>query len=341
MMFRRFFEMRHRRPWQPPRPRRRIDGRGIIARKEAGLELSDPVTGFPKNQIWIVREPALDLKFVKLAIVEGTEFPRPAAQRADEAELRAGEVYDELEPHLPRKREANFHLALHFNERISCREEVRVQTDIAVCGERQVAALVGDFKRTPQDIAAGPDMSRPRNDVSPEVFIGPGLEAFQFALFDKFAAESTESISGRIVAEARPSNVAKRYIVIAGTVAVAALEAEIDRSADRYARKVRVGMPYGSHEPRQNIQRRGGSWVGHQRQIDELLDRTAPKLRPDQPVLALHLLISRMRRPVDPEMTPQVVETDGDGAVAPIESRVHINAQARDGRSFDGVGATL
>src|SRR5208283_534502 len=238
-----------------------------------------------------------------LAIVEAAEFPRPAAQRADEAELGAGEVYDELEPRLLREREANFHLALYFNERISRREEVRVQTDIAVCGERQVAALVGDFKRTPQDIAAGQDMSRPRNDVSPEVFIGPGLEAFQLALFDKFAAESTESISGRIVAEARPSNIAQRYIVIAGTVTVAALEAEIDRSADRHACKVRVGMPYGSHEPRQDIQRRGGSQVDHQRQLNELLDRAAPKLRPDQFVLALHLLICRMRGPVDAEMT--------------------------------------
>src|SRR5208337_377626 len=303
MMFRRFFEMRHRRPWQPPRPRRRIDGRGIVAGKEAGLELSDPVAGFRKNQIRTVREPALDFKLVKLAIVEAAEFPRPAAQRADEAELGAGEVYDELEPRLLREREANFHLALYFNERISRREEVRVQTDIAVCGERQVAALVGDFKRTPQDIEAGPDMSRPWNDVSREVFIGPGLEAFQIALFDQLVAESTESISCRIVAKARPSNIAKRYIVIAGTVAVAALEAEIHRSADCYARKIRVRMPYGSHKSRQNIQRRGGIRVGHQRQINELLDRAAPKPRPDQPVLALHLLICRMRRPVDAETT--------------------------------------
>ena len=259
MMFRRFFEMRHRCPWQPLRPRRCLDGRSIVAGKEAGLELSDPVAGFRKNQIWIVREPALDLKLVKLAIVEGAEFSRQAAQRPNEAELRAGKVYDELEPQLLRKREANFHLALHFNERISCRKEVRVQTDIAVSGKRKVAALVGDFKSTPQGIAAGPDMSRPRYDVGPEVFVGPGLEALQLALFDQLAAELTESISGRIVAEARPSNIAKRYIVIAGAVAVAALEAEIDRSADRHARKIRVGMPSGSHEPRQNIQRRGGS----------------------------------------------------------------------------------
>src|SRR5208337_4646472 len=215
-MFRRFFEMRHRRPWQPPRLRRRIDGCIIVAREEAGLDLSDPVASFRKNQIGIVREPALDLKLVKLAVVEGAEFACLAAKRADQAELGAGEVHDELEPQLPRKREANFHLALHFDERISRREEVRVQTDIAVCGERQVAALARDLKRAPQDIAAGSDMSRPRNDESPEVFIGPGLEAFQPALLDQLVAESTKPISGRIVAEARPGNIAERYIVIAG-----------------------------------------------------------------------------------------------------------------------------
>ena len=84
----------------------------------------------------------------------------------------------------------------------------------------------------------------------------------------------------------------------------------------------------------------GEAKFDHQRQINELLDRAAPKLRPDQFVLALYLLICRMRRPVDAEMTLQVVETDRNGAVAPIESRVHINAQARDGRSFDSVSAT-
>src|SRR5208283_4173170 len=40
MMFRRFFERRHECPWQPPRPRRRIEGRSIVAGEEAGLELS-------------------------------------------------------------------------------------------------------------------------------------------------------------------------------------------------------------------------------------------------------------------------------------------------------------
>ena len=116
------------------------------------------------------------------------------------------------------------------DERISRRKQVRVQTDMAVCGKGEIAALAGDLERTPQDIAAGPDMSRPRYDVSPEVFVGPGLEALQLALFDQLVAEPTKSKAGRIVAEARPGNIAKRHIVVAGTVAVASLEAEIDRT---------------------------------------------------------------------------------------------------------------
>src|ERR1700731_813573 len=43
-----------------------------------------------------------------------------------------------------------------------------------------------------------------------------------------------------------------------------------------------------------------------------------------------------MSRPVDAQM-PEVVETDGDRAVALIEGRIHIHPQARDRRSFDGV----
>src|SRR5208282_4081984 len=136
-------------------------------------------------------------------------------------------------------------------------------------------------------------MSRPRYDVGPEVFVGPGLEALQLALFDQLAAELTEPKSGRIVAEARPGDIAKRYIMVAGPVAVASLEAEIDRSTDRHARKIRIDMPYGPYEPRQNVHRRGGCWVAHQGQIYELLDRAAAELRPDPRVFALHLLVGR------------------------------------------------
>ena len=59
---------------------------------------------------------------------------------------------------------------------------------MAVSGKRQVAALVGDVKRSLQDVAADSDMSRPRYDVCPEVFVSPGLKAIQVVRFDQTAA---------------------------------------------------------------------------------------------------------------------------------------------------------
>ena len=86
----------------------------------------------------------------------------------------------------------------------------------------------------------------------------------------------------------------------------------------------------------QHIQSREGRRVAHQGQLNELLDRAAPELRPDPLVFASHFLFCRMRRPFDAQMS-EVVETDGDRAVALIEGRVQIHAQARDGRSLDRV----
>jgi hypothetical protein len=41
-----------------------------------------------------------------------------------------------------------------------------------------------------------------------------------------------------------------------------------------------------------------------------------------------------MRRPVDAQM-PEVVETNGNGAAAPIERRIKIHPQAREAGSLD------
>ena len=60
------------------------------------------------------------------------------------------------------------------------------------------------------------------------------------------------------------------------------------------------------------------------------------ELRPDPLVFPPRFLFRRVRRPVDAQM-PQIVETDRDGAVALIESRVQIHAQARDRRPLDRV----
>jgi hypothetical protein len=61
-------------------------------------------------------------------------------------------------------------------------------------------------------------------------------------LFDQFIAEATESKSGFVIAEVRTGYHAKQYIGDARTVAVPALEAEINRPADGQGNKARIRM---------------------------------------------------------------------------------------------------
>ena len=124
------------------RPRRRLEGRRIVAGKEARLQLADPVPALGKRQIRIARETALDPKLVELLIVEGAEFRRQAAERPDQPELRGDDVNDKTEPHLLREREAMLGFALHLDERIARREKVRVQVVAAVGRKSEVADLV-------------------------------------------------------------------------------------------------------------------------------------------------------------------------------------------------------
>ena len=108
--------------------------------------------------------------------------------------------------------------------------------------------------------------------------IGPGLEALQAAFFDQFIAEPPESKSSLVVAEVRSGYHARTYIGDARTVAVAMLEAEIDRPTDGQGKKIRIRKQCRRTDLGQNIQSREGCRVAHQGQLNELLDRAAPKL---------------------------------------------------------------
>ena len=121
------------------------------------------------------------------------------------------------------------------------------------------------------------------------------------------------------------SDHAKQCIGEARPIAVATLEAEIDRSADDQGLEVSIRKPCRRKDPVQHIERREGYRVAHQRQLDELLDGAAPELGPDPLVFASHVLVGRMRRPVDADPS-EVVETDGDRAAALTKRRVHIHA---------------
>ena len=153
-----------------------------------------------------------------------------AAEGADQPELRHDGVDGEAKPRLVRKFEAALHFTLCVDERISHGEQVRVQV---LAGDRrisQVAGLVGGIEGPTQQITACLDMFRPWHDVIPEDYIGPRQEAIECALVDQLIAEPTELKSSLVVAGVRsrlPDT--ERNIGDARTVAVAALEAQVDQ----------------------------------------------------------------------------------------------------------------
>src|SRR6202171_2712574 len=183
---------------------------------------------------------ALDPTLIKLLIVEAAECRRQAAQRPDQPELGDDRVNDKPEPRLLREREATLGFAFHLGKRIARREKVRVQFVAAVGGVSEVADFVCRLERAAHQIAASPDMFRPgQNDIA-KVHIDPGPETRQSASFDQVIAELTEAVCRLVVAEAGARDYAKVRIGDARSVAVAALEAEIDRSAGDQGKQIRI-----------------------------------------------------------------------------------------------------
>src|SRR6202011_2308116 len=183
---------------------------------------------------------ALYLKLIKLVIVEGAEFRRQTAQRLDQPELGGDGVNDKPEPRLLREREAVQRFAFHLGKRIARREKVRVQFVAAVGGVSEVADLGCRLERAAHQIAASPNMSRPGQDDIAKVHIDPGPETRQSASFDQVIAELTKTVRHLVVAEAGARDNAKERIGGARSVAVAALEAEIDHSAGDQGKQVRI-----------------------------------------------------------------------------------------------------
>ena len=165
---------------------------------------------------------------------------RQATEGPDKPKLGGDEVNDVTEPGLLGKLQTILGFTLHLNQRISSCQKVRVQVVAAVRRKSEVAGLVRDLESETQQITANPEMFRPGHDIVSETCIGPGLEALQAAFLDQFVAEATESKSGLVVVEMWTGDHAKPYIGEARTVAVAMLEAEVNRPADNQGKKVRI-----------------------------------------------------------------------------------------------------
>src|SRR5882762_6236123 len=211
---------------------------------------------------------ALHPKLIKLLIVEGAKRRRQSPESPDQPKLCGHSVNDRPKPCFLRKGESILGLTLRIIERVARREKVRGQVATAKRRVSDVADIGCCLERAPYQIPASPDMFRPgQNDIS-KVHIGPGLEAPQSASFDQVIAKPSEAVSGLVVAESRSGERAKQYIGEARTVAVAALEAEIGRSAGNQGKQIPIRIECRRHEFGQNIQSGERGRVAHQRQLD-------------------------------------------------------------------------
>src|ERR1700756_2362022 len=98
-----------------------------------------PVQPIGKRRVRVSGEPGV----AELLFVEGAEFPRQAAQRPDELEVRSDDRNDVYQLRLLRKSEATLDLALHLAERFSRCEKILDQIQAAVQSHKnQIADLV-------------------------------------------------------------------------------------------------------------------------------------------------------------------------------------------------------
>src|ERR1700721_1828647 len=279
----------------PLRPCGRLDGQGIVAGMKVRLHLSDTVQPLGKRRVRISGEPGV----AELFIVEGAKFPRQAAQRPDEFDMRLDDGNHGYQLRLLRKSETTLDLALHLAERISRCQKILDQIQAAVPPHKhEVADLVRDFESAMQEIARGPDVLRIWDQEMREQHIGPGLETLQPASFDQLAPDLTEARSGLIIAESVTRDKAKPHINVARTVAVTTCEAEIRCPAYGEGMKICFHKRECSwRNLRQNVNRRKGCWIGHQGQLEHVLDRAPPERRQDPIVFPRPFPFCRGRRP--------------------------------------------
>src|SRR5579863_5962906 len=176
---------------------------------------------------------SLERELIEFLMVKGAEFWCQITEGPDQRELGRNDGNDKTKPSLIRKLEVILEFTLHLSERISRGKQIRVQDAAAVRRISEVAGLTRRLERPTYQVAAGPDMFRPWRDITSEEHIRPGLEALQSAFFDQFIGELAEAKCCRVITKIWPDHHAERYVCVARTVAVAVLEAQINRPTDR------------------------------------------------------------------------------------------------------------
>src|ERR1700754_1765382 len=132
-------------------------------------------------------------------------------------------------------------------------------------------------------------------------------------LLDEIAGKLTELISFRIAPEVWTQHRPEPRVTMRRCATRAMLQTEAYHAAGVQAVQIVVGENRRCGKRREHTHRNQHFGVGHERQVDQALDRPSVEVLPDFLIFRLHFFARRMRRHVDAEQT-QAFERTADRA---------------------------
>ena len=130
------FEHAGRLRQQALRMMRGLEGRCVVAREEASLQLADPVPTLDSLDVGLRRKMVLDPALVELLVVERAELGCQPAQAPNERRLGVDGIGVVAEAARSAEGQADFGLAFYFGQRVARQQQIREQNVAA--RQRQV-----------------------------------------------------------------------------------------------------------------------------------------------------------------------------------------------------------
>jgi hypothetical protein len=320
-------EERRRGPGQPVHLRRRRRG-GVVGRVEARLQFADPI--LPGGQLRILLQVLIEPALIGPRLGAGGAVWCQAAQRPDQAELRHEAVNDGSKPRLAREGQAVLGLLLDLAERGSGSEEVCDQEGGAIRGKGEIAGVLRRLEGASHQGATGVQGPRPGHDVVPDNQVDARLEAGQPTLLHQSEPELTETEPRPVIAAVRPQDHDELGIGQARSIAVPMLQTEVHHADEGKSKQMPIREQGRRQEPGEHVRGRVPIRLGHQRQINKRLDRTAPDRLPHPLQCLPDVVVRRVWRPRDAEV-PEVGEAHLDSPIRLAQGRVDLHTQAGDG----------
>ncbi|MNN08218.1 hypothetical protein D3C81_1210680 [compost metagenome] len=199
--------------------------------------------------------------------------------------------------------QTRFSLHLHFRQRLANEQQVGNQAIASVGCIGQIAGAVAGAERTPQQFAALAHRAHPAHHEDRKAQVGTRFVLRKATAVDQIAAQAAKAVTAGIIAKAPPGNPHNIGVEHAGGVAITVLQAQVNGFAYGQAGEVRIRLQRRGQQFAQRIQCHQRGRILHQWQVDQLLDAALTQLPPDLLVFGAHLLIVRMRRPVDAALT--------------------------------------